>query len=68
MSGDWTSSRKIGRHIGRRTSCHEFGHRAKESDITPRRSDVAEVKMPTGEYAEGDDDAPKDQTKHQINQ
>ena len=43
-------------------SCHEFGHRAERSDIVLRRSDVTGVNMPIGKYAEGEDDASKDQT------
>ena len=48
--------------------CREFGHRVKVSNIAPRRLEVAGVNMPIGQYIKGEDNAPKDQTKCQINQ
>ena len=55
---------RIARHVDRRTSCHEFKHRAEGLDIAPRRSEVARVNMLIGQYTEEEDNVPKDQTKY----
>ena len=51
-----------------KASCSEFQHWAKGSNIGLRRSKVAGVNMPIGQYTEGEDDVSKDWTKCQKNQ
>ena len=63
MSGDWTSSRRIGRHVGRRLRAMSSDIGRKGSDITPRRSDFVEVNIPIGQYAARENDAPKGSNK-----
>ena len=51
-----------------KASCREFRYQAKRSNIAPRRSKVAGVNIPIGQFVERENDAPKDRTKRWKNQ
>ena len=57
-------SQRIGRRADRRTLCLEFGHCAKDQTLRQGDRKLWEVNMPIEQYAKGEDDAPKDRTKH----
>ena len=59
MLGDWTMSQRIGRRVSRRLRAMSLGIGLEGSDITPRRSDVADDNMSIWQYGVREDNTPK---------